>query len=579
MQGPTGVKLEAASAASRFEGLQDLEQELKLRTASASLAERCQARERKGLFEYWTEPRERGTEFFRRHVQDGSPSQSLLNTEFLAAQAGCLLSVGEIKVSPCQQWMAYTRDFIGHGGAVACIRNMKGTLRLLAGHSDAPDLQYKAVNVEWANDGRTLVLTCPDQTGRPCQVSMLDLHHPPTVPTLVFEEHDIKHFVQLTQSKDESLIMINSHSKTASEVHLLATNQPWTNGLTCVQPRQEGLEYFVEHHQGWLYILTNLGKPGQELTLCRAPLSQPNRRHWQVVLGARAGAALEDLDIFHSCAILHWRENGHQRLSRISLDCLQSGKPGHAEGLNDAHGCPDMGWRLVQPLLHVSEAAQHTTGCTRLHTLTRASLEATANGSLRCTTLWAQAQDGTKVPVTIAYDSEQVQPPCSSPALVYAYGAYGRCLDISWVPEHQVLLEQGFVIAFAHVRGGGELGRRWHQAGCGPRKEQSILDLISCLDHLIEAGFTSPGQIGLHVTSAGGILLGNVLNRRPDLLGAGIARSPFFDLLDTMTNPEAYLTQHEYSEWGNPMDSPQALDQVRRICPYTNLSQAVEPGP
>ncbi|KAK9864098.1 hypothetical protein WJX84_007913 [Apatococcus fuscideae] len=566
---------ERAHADRRLGKLPDLAHCLTQRAGS----EPGKAREVKGSYEYWVESRDAGSVFFRQNMQTGSLPQSILDTELLAETTGGLVCIGEVKVSPCEDLLAFILESGRQEGG--------GRIKHLQGGVCRPEIQIPgAVSLEWASDGRTVIFTLADKTNRPCQVLMLDIFSHEQAKE-IYIENDARFFVQLTQTKDHNLLLVNSNSKTSSEVHVLDAGRPWESQLTCVQPRQEGLEYFVEHHEGWLYILTNQGQPGQEYCLCIVPLARPYCRNWQIVVGERADIAMEDLDMFARGCVLHLRSRGQQQLSLLPHSSLATSFP-------DSDGLTQQGEPIaVEAGANADYAATTfrvtTSSLTRPHKQldldlcndtstslgTQIPMLAAEQPSAQCTTLWATAVDGVQIPMTVAFPPRRAKQPCSTPALVYAYGAYGQCLDISHAPEYGLLLDHGFIIAFAHVRGDGTLGRRWHTEGSGIHKECSISDLISCVEHLIATGLTTTGRIGLHVTSAGGVLLGNLLNRRPELLGAAVARSPFLDLLHTMANPDAHLTVHEYAEWGNPSTSSQTHDQVKRICPYANLKQPI----
>ncbi|KAL0053370.1 hypothetical protein WJX82_004848 [Trebouxia sp. C0006] len=192
-----------------------------------------------------------------------------------------------------------------------------------------------------------------------------------------------------------------------------------------------------------------------------------------------------------------------------------------------------------------------------------------------CQVQYVKAADGTQVPLTVLH-KKGMPLNGSHPALLTVYGAYGISLETGFEPERLVLLDRGWVIALAHVRGGGELGRRWHAAGRSLHKMNSLTDLEACLDHLLQQGYSRKGLVGVQAASAGGLLVGALLNRRPHDLLAAILRVPFVDFLTSMTQPELPLTVHEYGEWGDPAD-PAVLQQMRELCPYQNIKTAEYP--
>ncbi|KAK9829496.1 hypothetical protein WJX72_006207 [[Myrmecia] bisecta] len=463
--------------------------------------------ERIGAYEYFTRQTEQQPMvcFMRRDVTaSGSPAEEVvLDVNKLVEQHG-YANVGQVKISQDHRRLAFTLDVdAGRENYSAVIQDI-ATGQVL-------DKIPSARSVEWAADNSTLVYTVVNEMGRPYKVMQHGLGAPASSDMCLVEEAEEGCFVEIGRTKDWRFITINRNSKLACEVHILDAVRP-SSAPICIQPRRQGLEYFVEHQGGFLYILTNAGG-NKNYAVMVAPVQTPGLRHWRVLVPERPDFAIQDMDMFAGRCVLYERYHGRPTISVLSL------------------------------------------GCGRSHAL---------------------SHDGTQVPMTVAH-ARGLPLDGSPPLLLSVYGAYGHNVEEAAHCQFAAsLLDRGWVVAWAHVRGGGERGRRWHEAGRQANKMNSVLDLEACMDALVRTGYTKDGQIALQGESAGGLLVGALLNRRPGSMGAVIARVPFVDLLTTMCNPELPLTMHEYDEWGDP-NHPHALQLMHQLCPYQNVRPARYP--
>ncbi|BDA43568.1 Prolyl endopeptidase-like [Coccomyxa sp. Obi] len=418
------------------------------------------------------------------------------------------------------------------------------------------------------------------------------------------EELDEQFYVHVGRTKDNRYITISANSKTSSEVHILDANNPWHYSNTCIQPRSYGCEYFVEHHRGQLYILTN--QCGGEYCVMSTPVQQLDRRHWRVLVPVRQGRCIEDMDIFDSALILYERCNGWPAVSLLSLQegtgpspqlkniTLPEDTTELIPGANPDFHAKELMVRMSSPV------RPEATWCLKLQE--PFNLSVFSNGGIvsqpECpavvhegdrtprnvhvasdfisSRMEVRSADGTMIPLTLSH-KKGLKLDGSHPALLHAYGAYGMCLDAGFKPERLSLLKRGWVVALAHVRGGGELGRQWHQAATGASKHRSVDDLEACMDFLIRRGYSRKGRVALEGASAGGLLAGALLNRRPGCIGAAVLCVPFVDVLTTMLDPSLPLTVHEYDEFGNPSEDVEAFENLRKLCPYANLCPAEYP--
>ncbi|EFN57461.1 hypothetical protein CHLNCDRAFT_51004 [Chlorella variabilis] len=598
----------------------------------------------------------------------GAPGgEVVLDVNDLAAVHGEYVQVGQVKLTRCGRHVAFTLD-AGDGSEAfgAFTRDLRtGALRHLA-------TVGSVVSLEWAADGRTLLCTQPNGLGRPWRVLGADAAAAAAgdgaASWPLFEEEDERFFVELGRTKDWSFLTINCNSKASSEVHLLPADLRGSGtavavGPRLVQQRTPGLEYFVEHSCGQLYILSN-ARGETNYAVFRVPTSVPDlgQVHWQRVVGEReAGGAMEDMDMLEGWLVLYLRRHGRQQVAALPLghglplvaqsisetttaaaaaeedpaasagaaagaaaatvsalaqapaevlrvaplpdwalsvvaganaDYYSShirlllSSPVHPEAAFDWHlGREQLAeWRGLAPLggqhRQQQQERQQEQPPGQQHCDTAATMPLSQQQSLsppgyKWQQLWATSPDGTQVPLTVAH-AAALAPPAPCPCLLVVYGAYGHCLPADYLPERIPLLHRGWVLALAHVRGGGELGRRWHAAGRGGAKATSVDDLEACLDHLVSAGYTAPGMVALEAHSAGGLAAGALLNRRPNALGAALLEAPFVDVLSAMCQPDLPLTRHEYEEFGDPGD-PHQFNQIRALCPYQTVRQAAYP--
>lgn len=503
---------------------------------------------------------------------------------------------------------------------------------------------------EWSADASTLYYTTVDDTGRPSRVFCRRRGVPGD--RLVFEEGDVKHFITLTRSKDWRYVLINSTSKLSTEVHLLDALDVSAAPL-CVQPRQPGLEYFVEHHQGHLLLLTNLTRTQQQAvatsstqqqvqepsnssaadySLYTMPVaglqagSSSSLQHWQLLKAELPGSAVTDMDVFAGAVVLHTLLDSRPSLLVLNLAEPEGSSKGGALAVGHQYQVQLPDWALwLRPGVNgdysstsfrlyasspahpevslqldlsagtlVREGERHTPAASspqhqqhhqqQQHRQNTASSIQPLDCGMVSQRLWAQAADGTAVPLTLLHKAGlPLEGP--RPLLVEVYGAYGHVLESDFKPHRLPLLDRGWSVVLAHVRGGGELGRRWHAAGRQLQKHHSVTDLLAVLQHLVDLGVTAPGLVAGHAASAGGLTLAAAINAQPGLFSAAVLEAPFVDwvagtgAVNQAGQPlvgEHLLTQHETDEWGDPWADAAVAQMIAALCPYTNLRPGVQ---
>ncbi|KJK00585.1 peptidase S9 [Pseudomonas sp. 21] len=500
-----------------------------------------------------------------------SAEELLLDPNELAGDG--FLSVGAFSISPDHSKLAYSLDTSGDEIYTLYVKELAdGSITTLPFDNCDGSLT-------WANDNRTLFFGELDDTHRPHKLYRHSLGE--SDAQLIFEEPDGRFFLNCYRASSEHQLVLLLNSKTTSEAWVLDANEP-KGEFVCLAPREEGHEYYPDHGRlegNWAWLIRS-NQAGINFALYHASEAQPTRAHWQELVAHRDDVMLEGLTLSASALTLSLREGGLP-----IVEVHPHGQPAHRVGL------PDAAYNLyVQDSLEFDSAVirlryEALNRPAQIRQLDLASgeqkvlkqtpvegpFDADAYESRR---LWADAADGVQVPISLVGRREVLEDIARgkpAPLYLYGYGAYGESLDPWFSHARLSLLERGFVFAIAHVRGGGELGEAWYRAGKLEHKQNTFSDFIACADHLLAHGYSTPAQLAISGGSAGGLLIGAVLNQRPQLFAAAIAEVPFVDVLNSMLNPDLPLTVTEYDEWGNPQE-PEVYARIKAYAPYENVS-------
>ncbi|MGY4662594.1 oligopeptidase B [Pseudomonas chlororaphis] len=505
---------------------------------------------------------------------DESQEQLLLDPNELAK--GGFFSLGAFSISPDHQRLAYSLDTSGEEVYTLFVKELSsGKVSELA-FADCDG------SMTWANDSLTLFFGELDDTHRPHKLFRYRLDG--TAAEEVFHEPDGRFFLHCYRSSSEKQLLLSLGSKTTSEVWVLDAAQP-QQAFTCLAPRVEHHEYDVDHgllDGQWTWFIRS-NRDGINFALYQAPDlgTVPSQADWQNLIPHSNSVMLEGLSLNSSAMTLSLREGG---LPIIEV---------HPEGLPAYRvQLPDAAYSL-----HVQNSLEFVSQRIRLRyealnrpaQIRQLDLAGGAQKVLKETPvlgvfdpdayvsqrLWATAADGTQVPISLVIKREALGRP--APLYLYGYGAYGESLDPWFSHARLSLLERGVAFAIAHVRGGGELGEAWYRAGKQEHKQNTFSDFIACAEHLIAQGLTTSEQLAISGGSAGGLLIGAVLNQRPELFKAAIAEVPFVDVLNTMLDPELPLTVTEYDEWGNP-EEPEVYARIKAYAPYENVEAKAYPA-
>ncbi|WP_175651334.1 S9 family peptidase [Pseudomonas sp. Marseille-P9899] len=504
---------------------------------------------------------------------DQDREELLLDPNALAD--GGFLSLGAFNVSPDHQRLAYSLDTSGDEIYTLYVKELaSGEIRELP-FDDCDG------SMTWANDSQTLFFTELDDTHRPFRLYRHRLGS--TDAEAVFEEADGRFFLHCYRASSERQLILLLNSKTTSEAWVLDAQTP-EQPFTCLAARVEGHEYYPDHGQldgEWRWLIRS-NQDGINFALFQAPSDAvPSRADWQVLVPHRDDIMLEGLTLNASALTLSLREGGLP-----IIEVHPAGLPVYRVQL------PDAAYSLyVQDSLEFAssrirlryEALNRPAQVRQLdlangeqavlkQTPVLGPFDADAYVSRR---LWATAGDGTRIPISLVQRREDLGRPV--PLYLYGYGAYGESLDPWFSHARLSLLERGVAFAIAHVRGGGELGEAWYRAGKQEHKQNTFDDFIACAEHLIAENVTSAGQLAISGGSAGGLLIGAVLNQRPELFKVAIAEVPFVDVLNTMLDPDLPLTVTEYDEWGNPQE-PEVYARIKAYAPYENVKAQAYPS-
>lgn len=532
---------------------------------------------RKGPWDYFTRTFE-GSQYAwhgRRPVgaTEGTDEQVILDENELGADLA-YFSLGGLAVAPDRRMLAYSFDDDGGERHRLRFRDLDTGTEL---PDEIPDVYY---GLAWADDSRTIFYVRPDDAMRPFEVWRHTLGESEDVR--VFHEADERYFVSVGRTRSGGLIVIGVESKLTSEAHLIDPADP-TAPLRIVEPRSDEVEYGIDHHvdadgNESLFIVTN-ADGATNFTVMRAPLATPGRAHWTEVLAHRDDVKVDDIDVFRSALLVTERRNGLEQLHVIGLEgppvdrLVVMDDPVYSVWPGDNLEFDTDTFRFGYTSLVVPPSAydEPFVGGTRTLVKRTTVLGGYDPADYESARLWAQAPDGTTVPMSVVH-RRGLELDGTAPALLYGYGSYESSIDPTFSSVRLSLLDRGFVFAIAHIRGGGELGRAWYEQGRLRAKRNTFTDFIACAEHLCAAGYTAPTRLAARGGSAGGLLMGAVVNQRPDLFRAAVAEVPFVDVVTTMQDVDLPLTVTEWEEWGNPLDDPEDYEYMKSYSPYDNVA-------
>jgi oligopeptidase B len=436
-------------------------------------------------------------------------------------------------------------------------------------------------NVQWANDNRTVFYSRQDPlTLRPYQIYRYELGQPVSSARLVYEERDATYICFVSKTKSEEYLIIYIGSTLSTEQQVLNANNP-TGRFSVVQPRERDHEYSLSHFGDMFYIRTNKDAPN--FKLIAAPVSAPQKGNWKDVIPHREDVLLERIEIFSDFLAVEERSEGLPRIRIMEWETgedhyLDFGEPTYSAFITYNPEFKTDVLRYSYTSLTTPNSVFDYNMRTREKILMKQQpvIGDFNTDNYLTERVFATADDGTTIPVSLVY-RKGIRKNGKNPTLIYGYGAYGVSANPYFDSTRLSLLDRGFVYAIAHVRGGEDMGRRWYEDGKLLKKINTFTDFIACSEYLIEEGYTSSEKLFAMGGSAGGLLIGAIVNMRPDLYKGVIASVPWVDVVTTMLDDSIPLTTAEYDEWGNPNDKTY-YDYMLSYSPYDNVTAREYPN-
>jgi oligopeptidase B len=487
------------------------------------------------------------------------------------------MAVGEMQISDDAHLLAYTTDDSGYREFRLHVKDLRTgiTTENLAEHVET---------VEWAGDNATLFYSVENETKRQSRIYRHRLgaaeHH------LVFEELDELYDVFVDRSRSGAWLFVVSDSKTTSEVRLIPAASPEAEPAV-MTPRRDDHKYYADHRGDRFYILTN--DAGINFRVVTAPVADPREENWQELVPYREPVRIETIDLFANHMVVRLREGG---LSQLEIYDLRAGAGGLKPALHRV-SFPEVAYTLAPSFNEEFDAKVYRYTYqsfitppsvydydldTREQTLLKRTevLGGYDPGQYAVERFFVEAADGARIPVSLVYRRD-LDPCGAHPLMLYAYGSYGASMSPTFSHGRFSLIDRGVTWALANVRGGGEMGKEWHEQGRMMTKQNTFNDFVDVADYLVKEGYTSKEKLAISGGSAGGLLMGAVVNMRPELFRAVLAYVPFVDVMNTMLDATLPLTTQEYIEWGNPNEAD-AYFYMKSYDPYSNVERKAYPA-
>ena len=510
--------------------------------------------------------------YARKQGTLAAPEQLILDLNRMA-RGHTYMAVDTYDVSHDGNFLAYSVDTTGYREYTLYVKDLRGgRVSRVAG---------RVSSAAWADDDRTLLYVVDDPVSkRPYQF----YRHTRGArkDALLFEEKDEMFELSVARTRSRGYVLLTSASHTTSEVRYVPADRP-TEPFRLMEPREAGREYYADHRGDSFYIRTNEGG-SRNFKLMTAPVGSPERRNWKEILPHRKSVLVEDVDLFAGHMVVSELDNGQPKLR---VTDLKGGGTHYLEFPEPAYSAAvDINKEFDTRVLRFNYESFITPGSiydydmeTRERQLVKQKPVLGGYDPLRYESerIYAKASDGARVPISLVY-RKGLKRDGSSPLLLTGYGAYGYPWPVEFDSSLLSLLDRGVVYAHAHIRGGGELGKEWHDQGRMMNKRNTFTDFIASAEHLIAEKYTSKERLAITGLSAGGLLIGAVVNMRPDLFRAVVLKVPFVDVINTMMDASLPLTAGEWEEWGNPVKSREEYLYMKSYSPYDNIEAKAYPA-
>ncbi|HEX2776894.1 MAG TPA: S9 family peptidase [Candidatus Acidoferrales bacterium] len=501
-----------------------------------------------------------------------APEEVLLDVNELA-KGQAFMSLAAFDVSDDGNLLAYTTDNTGFRQYTLAVKDLR-TGKMLVDHVERVD------SVDWANDNKTIFYTVEDEVSKRSNQMFRHTVGTSGADTLVYEEKDERFGIYTGKTRSKAFLLLVSGSHTTSEARYIPADQPMAE-WKLMEPRKQDVQYYPDHNGNFFYIRVN--DTGRNFRLVKAPIADPGSKNWQEVVPQRADVMLDDTDFFKNYFISREREKG---LPQIRVTDLQTGKSRRIEFPEPAYVCfPYANLEYDTTKFRYSYQSFITPQSIFEYdmpngTSTLLKQQEVPGGYDRTRyqveQIYATASDGVKIPISVVR-LKSASLDGKGPIYLTGYGSYGVSSDIRFNSNIFSMVDRGVVVAVAHMRGGGEMGKAWHDDGRMMHKKNTFTDFISSAEFLVAQGYGSKDRLVIEGRSAGGLLMGAVLNMRPDLFHAALVGVPFVDVMNTMLDESLPLTVGEFEEWGNPKEKP-AFDYMLTYSPYDNIEAKAYPN-
>ncbi len=513
--------------------------------------------------------------YCRKELADGAKEEIMLNGPEMA-KGHSYFAIGGRSVSPDNKLLAYGVDTVSRRRYTIFFKDLK------TGEILSDKLENTTSGVAWANDNKTMFYTSKDSiTLRANKIYKHVLGTDQSEDELVFEEKDDTFSTFVYRSRSDKYIMIGSYQTLSTEYRFLDANTPNAE-WKIIQPREKDLEYSVDHFGDHFYISTNLD--ATNFKLVKTPITATTKENWEDVIPHREDVLLQDFVAFKEHLVLEERVNGLRSVRVMKWN----GDNDHYIEFNDPSyvAYPTTNLDFDTNILRYGYTSLTTPFSTIDYNMDTKEQEILkeeevvdpnfSKDNYVSERLYATAKDGVKIPISLVY-KKGIEKTADTPLLLYSYGSYGSSTEPYFSSTRLSLLDRGFIFAMAHIRGGQEMGRYWYEDGKLLKKKNTFTDFIDVGDHLVKEGYTSSKHLYAYGGSAGGLLMGAILNMKPELWNGVVAAVPFVDVVSTMLDETIPLTTFEFDEWGNPKNK-EYYEYMKSYSPYDNVEAKEYPN-
>jgi oligopeptidase B len=478
------------------------------------------------------------------------------------------LELGLYQISPDHKYLAYSIDDQGN-------EKYRLFIKYLSLNTHFPETFDNVDDLEWAEANNTFFYTTVNESNRSDRVIRHVLGTKITSDRVMYTEPDESFYVWIDKTKSRKFLLIGTANKNTSEFHYLKSDEPM-GFFDLMKPRKKEVEYYPDHRGDSFYILTNADK-AFNFKVVKVKDSFPYTDKWETYIPHRTGTYIDDIELFRDHIVVSEISEGKRTIRTLEYASLQGKEIKFNDNCYTVYGGSN-------PMFDTDKFRYIYESMTTPYSIVEYNMNTGVKKFLKqqkvlgdfdltkyhSELIYAPAQDGEKIPVSLVYRRDKFSHDGTNPMLLEAYGAYGDFNDPSFSVSRLSLLDRGFVVGIAHVRGGLEKGKSWHINGMLFNKKNSFTDFISCSEYLIEKKYAASDKLIITGASAGGMLIGAVLNMRPELFRAAVLEVPFLDVLNTMLDPTLSATVSEYDEWGNP-NEPGYFNYILSYCPYQNI--------